>query len=254
MANLVFVGVGAGDVPDPHFGVTLAEAQALVHAAFLRAFGELGAHVYASKPPLAGEPVVRTGLVQPGERRTIVASGTMGSGKSTFMAAVRTALEANERRVQELALARALKDLARYYFDLSERQVDGTIEEKSVVDERWGLSSRRILQLLGTEGMRAVAGDGIWRRAWQARLDLTADVVLVPDGRFFDELEDLRLTWGAELYYIDRTEATEAMLKACNGNPHSSEVDMANYAQYTERIDNNGPLAALLAAAARIAA
>jgi hypothetical protein len=91
------------------------------------------------------------------------------------------------------------------------------------------------------------------RRAWLARIRDDVDVVIVPDGRFPDELNWLIDTWGARAYYVERIEAVVAMLEACGGQPHASEVMLTGYQRYTERIDNNGPLAALHAAAARIA-
>lgn len=248
--GLVYRGVG--EARCEFFGVTIDEARAIVRAAFVAAFGDLGARVFDAKPQgPASESAIE--IIQPGAVRVVTASGCMGAGKSEFAEALAAALRAAGRRVQILPLALALKEMAVFYFELSERQVHGSIADKAAIDERWGLSPRTILQRLGTEGMRAVAGQDIWRRAWQARIEPDVDVVIVPDARFPDELDWLMDAWSARSYYIERTEATVAMLEACNGQPHASEVMMNGYQRYTERIDNNGPLAALHAAAARIA-
>jgi len=77
-------------------------------------------------------------------------TGKKGSGKDT----VAGLLQRNWFWTP-CAFAGELKAIAKRLWDLSEDQVNGSIQEKERVDPRWGCSPRHLLQTLGTEAGRA---------------------------------------------------------------------------------------------------
>jgi hypothetical protein len=77
-----------------------------------------------------------------------------GHGKST---AARYLQE--KYGTQTVALAGPLKRVAKAVMGFSDEQLYGTQEQKEAIDPRYGMSARKFLQLLGTEGLR----DQYWR-------------------------------------------------------------------------------------------
>ncbi len=98
-----------------------------------------------------------------------------------------------------LAFADALKAAAKCIFSLSDAQLWGS--EKDVTDLYWGVTPGRILQLVGTECMRAGFADDVWIRALCRKLE-GRDYV-VTDVRFPNEAEAIR-HWGGKVYRIER--------------------------------------------------
>jgi energy-coupling factor transporter ATP-binding protein EcfA2 len=125
--------------------------------------------------------------------------GKKGAGKST--AALHLSLLHKDSFV-EMAFADPLKDISRGLFLFSEEQLYSP-ELKENVDERWGTTPRRILQVLGTEVFRDLlltrlptlnTGAGtVSTRNMEFRIrDSGAKRVCVSDVRFPDEAHFIR--------------------------------------------------------------
>lgn len=116
-------------------------------------------------------------------------SGRAGSGKNTAAEAL-----IRDYGAYPAAFADELKRIARRVWGLSETQTDGHLKE--VVDERWGLTPRQIMQRLGTEVGRAVHPDTWVRYLLDRRLarDLfpPAMLAVITDVRFPNECEAIR--------------------------------------------------------------
>ena len=94
------------------------------------------------------------------------------------------------------ALATPLKDLCQGMFGLSNEQVHGGLRE--VVDARYNMTPRRILQTVGTDCVRAISPDH-WVDAFEAThfpLDFRAKVV-VTDIRFQNEADAIKRLGGS---------------------------------------------------------
>ena len=86
----------------------------------------------------------------------------------------------------KVAFADPIKEGSKIMFDLSEEQVNGDLKE--VLDTRWGLTPRQILQRLGTDCCRNMFQDDIWvqrMKIWYEK-NKTKNVV-ISDCRFPNE-------------------------------------------------------------------
>lgn len=83
--------------------------------------------------------------------RLIGVLGKKGSGKDAFASCL-----AKDYHYQRAAFADTLKEAAQLVYGLSHEQVHGSQEAKEAIDPRWGISSRYILQRLGTECGRSI--------------------------------------------------------------------------------------------------
>jgi hypothetical protein len=107
---------------------------------------------------------------------------------------------------KELAFADALKLAAMHLFNLTYEQVyDDKLKE--VVDERWGMTPRQILQLLGTEGIRALFGGDHFVKLMKTRVDQAIKeghhMVIMTDVRFEEEAQFI-LSQGGEVIEVIR--------------------------------------------------
>jgi hypothetical protein len=121
-----------------------------------------------------------------------------GAGKDTFADAVTFDGTAFAR----FAFADPIKAACRAVFLLSEDDLEDR-EKKEAVDERWGVSRRSMMQILGTECVRASFGEDHWIKHLQFRLDAcTSDVAIVTDVRFENEARFLRDYTGSRAVLI----------------------------------------------------
>lgn len=131
---------------------------------------------------------------------TIVAlNGEAGSGKSTVAAFLE-----QHYGFKRVAFATTLKEIVRRAFDLTHEQVYGDFAVKEIVDPRYNVSPRWLLQRIGTEGMRDVLGPDVhveWLfKSIFSRSD--GGRFVVEDLRFLSEAEALR---GIERYVTHQT-------------------------------------------------
>lgn len=118
--------------------------------------------------------------------------GKAGHGKTTVANHLRDTYGA-----RVVSLAAPLKKIAKAVMNFSDDQLYGTQEDKERVDPRYGMSARKFLQLLGTEGIRANLGGGVWLQALvfniveqhKAMGSPMSSVFVVDDARFVNEIE-----------------------------------------------------------------
>ena len=93
----------------------------------------------------------------------------------------------------KIAFADALRDAAASMFGVrSDAFLDRKMKEEVI--DYWGMSPRRMLQLLGNEAVKPVFGPEVWLKRWFlsfTTIQATDDVV-VPDVRFNLEADALR--------------------------------------------------------------
>ena len=175
------------------------------------------------------------------EGTVIVLSGKKKRGKDTFAEFLADEMFVRCREVASIALATPLKKAAMEMFRLTQDQVENQ-QAKEIVDERCGMTPREILQKLGTEVGRTFDQD-IWVKAGIMRIKDTllsgqADLVVVPDCRFPNEIERLRDA------FADRCLAVriERKLPPTPFDGHPSEISLDQYDHWDDVIDNNGTL------------
>lgn len=177
--------------------------------------------------------------------------GPKYSGKDTAAATL-----ARAHKYQMVAFASFLKDACRAIFMLSHDQLHG--DKKEVVDERWGVSPRQILQRVGTDLFREQlhkvlpelnlgADKSLWCRCMRMWIDTfkTPQRIVITDVRFKDE-EELVRSLGGKILRIERA------ARPGSGDTHASEVEQTQIvADYT--IHNDGTLQDLAREVTRVA-
>lgn len=96
-----------------------------------------------------------------------------------------------------IAFADPLKRAVQEIFGLSDEQTWGR-EHKEVPVHYWGMSPRRMMQLLGTDCIRKQFGGDVWVKRWVLSYKLVSetDCVVVPDVRFVEEADAIRRNGG----------------------------------------------------------
>lgn len=131
-------------------------------------------------------------------KKLIGLAGKAGAGKDT----VADYLWEKEEAIK-IAFADALRAAACSIFGLGSCNfTDRGLKEAEV--EYWGMSPRRMLQLLGTEATKPVFGDDIWLKRWFLSYSAVRDTdhVVVPDVRFDVEAEALRSLGGRIIHIV----------------------------------------------------
>ena len=148
-------------------------------------------------------------------KKLIGLAGKAGAGKDT----VADYLWEKEGAIK-VAFADALRAAACSIFGLGQCNfLDRDLKEAEV--EYWGMTPRRMLQLLGTEATKPVFGDNIWLKRWFLSYSAVRDTdhVVVPDVRFDVEADAIR-NLGGTIIHIARP---GARLSGATGE-HSSEA------------------------------
>lgn len=113
--------------------------------------------------------------------------GYAGVGKTSACHILKT-LSPHEIEIASFAspLKKAVKDL----FLFSDSQVYGTLEQKEEIDERWGISPRQALQIIGTDCLRNMIDSRFHVKRMSEYLQTCkSKIVLIDDIRFADEAE-----------------------------------------------------------------
>ena len=149
------------------------------------------------------------------------------SGKDTI-----TDQLVGEHGFHRIAFADRLKDVAEQMFMWDARHFVGDAKER--VDEFWGLSPRRALQLLGTEAGRQVFGHDIWIKHVLYVIKQRPDIRdwVISDVRFPDEAQAIK-DWGGVVWRVDRPGLV-------GGDGHASETAMDGYDGWDQVIVNDG--------------
>jgi hypothetical protein len=115
--------------------------------------------------------------------------------------------------------------------------------DKELVLDHLGVSTRHLLQTLGTEWGRTCIAPDMWLRVWQARIK-RHEYVVVDDVRFENEAELIR-SLGGEMWKITR----KGMV---NTHTHASEGSLDDWPHFARYIENDGTLEQLLHAVSQI--
>lgn len=116
-------------------------------------------------------------------------------------------------------------------------------EDKEAVVPELGVSSRHLLQTLGTEWGRECVSPDVWLRVWRARA-ARFERVVVDDVRFENEAELVR-SLGGQMWRVQRA-------GVCNVSTHASEGGLDAWPHFSRYIVNNGTLEQLRDAVAAI--
>lgn len=139
--------------------------------------------------------------------RIIGLSGRAGVGKDT--AAKRLCVR---HGFVSRAFAYPLKEAARNIFGFTDAQLNGNLKE--VVDEFWGKTPRKVMQLLGTDCVRKIIDDDVWIKSMERAIKNPRDLegtgainqgagIAITDVRFPNEAHAIR-RWGGEVWRIER--------------------------------------------------
>lgn len=163
------------------------------------------------------------------QKRLIIGlAGRKGSGKSTAAAHL-----VEYHNFVEYSFATPLKAGIGEMFGLSYAQLHDPVE-KEVPDEFWGVTPRKLMQVVGTELFREALpkvlpelkldGETIWIRRfrqWIDRMPANRDVV-ISDVRFSDEAAAIR-SLGGQVWLVDRPSLDTTI------DGHTSEQPLENY-------------------------
>ena len=165
--------------------------------------------------------------------------GKARSGKDTV-----TDILTAEYYYNQYFFAKPLKDACKVIFDLTHEQLYG--DEKEVVDHRWGISPRQMLQVFGTDIMQYMFGevlpqfkDKIYRSFWVEKFKHWYQAnnhkdIVVSDVRFEHELKAIKEFDGI----IFKVDASKRLVST---DEHASENEL-NDVEWDFCIDNNGTL------------
>ncbi len=145
---------------------------------------------------------------------------------------------------QPVSFAVKLKDMVRRMFDLKDRQVYGTQEDKETIDPRWGKTPRQLMQDFG-ESMRQTFGEDIWIRFVAEKIEHLESLQqasrekphklhwVVSDVRHINEAEWIRKAPGGCPVEITREAASS------ENDGHVSEHALVDYTGWSYHVENN---------------
>lgn len=166
-------------------------------------------------------------------------TGRAGSGKDTAAGYLQ-----HRYGFTPMAFADPLKQAAATLFNLPEHFFHDR-ELKEQVVEDWGMSPRRMLQILGTDAIRANFGADFWIKRWlqEYRSMAASDNVVLTDVRFNNEAQVVR-DLGGSILHIHRPQP--ARLEA-DAAAHMSEMPVHVLPRQDKALVNDGTLDDLFA-------
>ena len=162
-------------------------------------------------------------------------SGKKGSGKDTCADYL-----VEKYHFIKISFADTLKDVCQLIFQLSPDQLYG--DKKELVDERWGVSPRLIMQFVGTGLFRnqmsqLIPGIGkeFWIKVLQEKIKklLIGNPyanIIIPDCRFINEITFVK-NMGGTVFRVNR--------ESNSNDSHESENETDNYSDYNGILNNN---------------
>ena len=166
----------------------------------------------------------------------IALHGKAGAGKNKAAEIMQSFLP--KGTTGSTAFARAMKDVAKIKFGLTEHQVDTQEGKKEYIPEL-GKTVRELLELEGTEATRMIYGDDFW--IWRMAQTLKQfhkggkQVVFITDVRFPNEAEYVKSNGGVVIE-IDR-DMEEALATTTHASAQPLPRELVDIV-----IDNNGSI------------
>lgn len=172
--------------------------------------------------------------------RVIAICGFKRTGKDTVANYI-----ANKYNYHKCRIAEPLKQICKYLFDLRDEQMED--DEKELVDERWGVSPRKIMQFFGTEIMQKEIQKVIpsidrnfWINKFIHQQQSHCKPIVISDLRFMHEYNALYKEYGDKLIVI---KILKQQYDRVN-DTHVSETEWENIPA-TYEIENNSTLEVL---------
>lgn len=115
--------------------------------------------------------------------------GLAGHGKDTFANMLVEELKVQDRTADTYHMADPLKEITKYVFDMGDEDVNTQAGKKGKHRNAYGLTTRQVLQKMGTEAFRDVFNQEIWVHVAERQVQARShnDFVFIPDIRFADE-------------------------------------------------------------------
>jgi hypothetical protein len=151
----------------------------------------------------------------------------------------------NEYGFKRSSFAKPLKDGIANIFDFSEEQINGELKE--VIDDRWGVSPREVLQIFGTDIMQYTlpqllpALNDVGRKFWVKRFMLWYNKegydknIVITDVRFQHEVDTI-IELGGIIIKIERPTLDN------EGDTHVSEMELQKITDYHYLIENSSTI------------
>ena len=168
-------------------------------------------------------------------KKVIGLLGKAGSGKSTAAALLR-----DEYGAEDLSIARPVKLIAIDVFGFTPEQVFGDATIKEAVDERWGVTPRKVLQDIAEAGRKHL-GKEVWIRGILKHIRESKHSLFV--------IEDMRYEIEASLIgalnfasdqpiggYVFRLTCEDSISTDDGTHPTEAEVDLVDPSLLTEDI------------------
>ena len=148
-------------------------------------------------------------------------SGVAGSGKDEAARVALAVLEGASVPASQYSFAYPLKEVCKFIFQMTDEEMTNRDLKEQVSRLGYGMTNRRIMQLVGTESFRNVFNENIWIDVAERLISQSgSDVVVISDVRFENEAK-----WVKEngfLIHIDPT--GREGFRAIESSDHPSEA------------------------------
>lgn len=120
-------------------------------------------------------------------------SGPAGSGKDHAADVMLEKLQENGIPAAKYSFAFPIKNVAQFLFGLTDDEMYSEEGKKEISRYGYGMTNRKILQLIGTESFRDVFNENIWIDfAERFIAESGVEVIIIPDVRFENEAEFIK--------------------------------------------------------------
>ena len=166
-------------------------------------------------------------------KHIIAICGYKRSGKDT----VANFIQSNYN-YKHFKIAHCLKHVCKYLFDFTDDDMES--DTKDIVNEKWGVTPRKVLQFIGTELMQyrlqelmPGIGRDFWIRKCIQQIESTDDNIVISDLRFIHEYEALKRMYGDRLCVVKILKTIEKK------DDHESETEWERiHADYAVQNDS----------------
>lgn len=120
---------------------------------------------------------------------------------------------------EKYAFADPVKQICKIMFGLDNRQLNDPVQ-KEVVDDRWGMTPRKMMQTVGTDMIRETWGQDFWVRNMDHRIRTSIHEgrkIVISDVRFRNEADWIKQHNGILVRIVDDRQQS--------GDLHTSETE-----------------------------